>query len=195
MWQRIARRRRAEQIVSLLNADLENEWYAPIPLETILALEVEWPITRPDIARYLIKIGYVKDFREAFDRWLRKYNVPLDSADISETIELVRGIGWIPVLAHAFAPYISINTVTQNVGEQIELLSRFKRKGLAWVELIYGPDTIIGDVLPLRLAIAERVGLLVTGGSDFHGGDKTSTTLPGVEMPRIYVEKFLEQVR
>ncbi len=92
MKQRLARRKRAEEILTLLNVDLISDGFAPIALESILALEIESPITRPDIARYLIANGYVKDFREAFDRWLRKYNVPLDSADIYETIDLVHNI-------------------------------------------------------------------------------------------------------
>jgi predicted metal-dependent phosphoesterase TrpH len=194
MKQRIARRKRAEEIVALLNLDLEKEWLHLIPLEAILALEVEWPITRPDIAKYLIKIGYVKDFREAFDRWLRHYDVPLDSANIYETIDMVHGIRGLPVLAHAFAPYVSIATVTRDVSEQAELLSDFQRRWLWWIELFCSDYPQIREALPLRLAIAERIGLLVTGGSDFHGGDKTSVTLPGVDMPEVYVERFLEKV-
>lgn len=195
MNQRVARRKRAEEIVALLNIDLQKEWLHPIPLEAILALEVEWPITRPDIAKYLIKIGYVRDFREAFDRWLRNYNVPLDTADIYDTLDLVRGIGWVPVLAHAFAPYVSIATITQDISQQIELLSDFQRWWLRWIELFCSDHSQIREALPLRLAIAERIGLLVTGGSDFHGGDKTSVALPGIDMPEKYIDEFLTSVR
>ncbi len=195
MKQRIARRRRAEEIVALLNIDLEREWLHPIPLDVILALEVEWPITRPDIAKYLIKTGYVKDFREAFDRWLRKYNVPLDTANIYDTLDLVHGIGWVPVLAHAFAPFVSIATITQDISAQIELLSDFQRWWLRWVELFCSDHSQISEALPLRLAIAERIGLFVTGGSDFHGGDKTSVSLPGIDMPEKYINELLASMR
>lgn len=41
MNQRIARRKRAEEIVRLLNLDLEKEGLMPIPLDVVLALEVE----------------------------------------------------------------------------------------------------------------------------------------------------------
>ncbi len=193
MNQRIARRKRAEEIVRLLNLDLEKEGLMPIPLDVVLALEVEWPITRPDIAKYLIKIGYVKDFREAFDRWLKNYEVPLDTKNISQTIELIRDIRWVAVLAHAFAPYVSLNTLTQNIVEQSRILTELKTAWLQWVEVYYSGYEHDQDFLK-KVQMADWLDLLVTGGSDFHGGWKTGTLLPWVSIPKERLEKFLSNV-
>lgn len=193
--QRRARRDRAIDITTMLNQDLIKEEKTPIPIEEILKLETEWPITRPDIANYLMKIWYVQTFQEAFDNWLRRYDVPLTTSDINQTIGLIRDIGWTSVLAHAFAPHVSIQSITKDAVQQIQILTELKKAWLHWLELYYSdyennPHSQISHTINM----ADELNLLVTGGSDFHGGGRTGITLPWVSFPYHRVQTFLEEV-
>jgi predicted metal-dependent phosphoesterase TrpH len=179
----------------MLNQDLIKEEKTPIPIEEILKLETEWPITRPDIANYLMKIWYVQTFQEAFDNWLRRYDVPLTTSDINQTIGLIRDIGWTSVLAHAFAPHVSIQSITKDAVQQIQILTELKKAWLHWLELYYSdyennPHSQISHTINM----ADELNLLVTGGSDFHGGGRTGITLPWVSFPYHRVQTFLEEV-
>ncbi|MBP9779192.1 PHP domain-containing protein [Candidatus Gracilibacteria bacterium] len=193
--QRFARRERAVNIVAMLNQDLENEGKIPIPIDEILKLEIEGPITRPDIANYLINIGYAVSFQEAFDKWLKKYDLPLVTSDITKSIEIVREIGGVAVLAHAFAPRVSLQAITQDTTRQVEILLELKKAGLQGLEIYfsnYEKDT--NGRISNNINKADGLNLLVTGGSDFHGGGKTNSTLPGILIPHHRVQKFLDEV-
>lgn len=192
--QKDARRDRAVQIMERLNTLLENERKKVIPIEEILALETEWPITRPDIARYLIENKYVKTHQEAFDRWLIQCDVPLQTTNIFDTTRFVRDIWWVPILAHAFAPWISLNSLTKEVSEQFRILMELKASWLQWVETYYqGHEFDTGlDWISSNIAIADSLKLTTTGGSDFHGGGKWAAPLPWITMPERRVDGFLE---
>lgn len=191
--QRISRRERAMRITDLLNHDLENEWFMTIPHDVILWLEIEWPITRPDIAKYLMSIGYISSFHEAFDRWLGKYDVPVESWSINEVLSIVNDNRWKTILAHPFAPHVSLKTITSDVSYQIELLLEFRKQGL------HGIEWFISDISNNTHGhIVEQLHwdnwFLVTGWSDFHGGNKTTVLLPGISMPKNYVDEFVDSV-
>ena len=191
--QRGARRDRAVLITELLNRDLLREGLGPIPLANILALEVEWPITRPDIAQYLFMHGYVKTFREAFDRWLKKYDAPLMSWTIREVLSMVHDNGWTSILAHPFAPFVSLTTIVKEVSQQVEILLELKKLGLHGVEGFYS-DMSQDKNQWLIASLNTEHGLLVTGWSDFHGGSKTTVNLPGILLPKQYVDQFVDRV-
>lgn len=189
--QRKSRRERAMKITELLNHDLIRDRFAPIPLEKILWLEIEWPITRPDIANYLVSIGYVSTFKEAFDRWLGKYDIPLESWAISDVLSMINDNKWRAILAHPFAPHVSLNTISPDIEIQIWLLQGFQKLGLHGVEWFYSDmskDTN-GKIIE---QLHQDYKFLITGWSDFHGGNKTSVLLPGVSMPKKYVFEFID---
>ncbi len=192
--QKNARRDRAVQIVERLNVMLKNEWLRSIPLEDILALEWEWPITRPDIANYLLENGYVQNFQDAFTRWLVQCDVQLQSMDIYDTTRFVYELWWTPIIAHTFAPWISLNTVARDMSERVRLLMELKANWLQWVEVYYQwheNDPTVSE----KIALADSLWLLVTGGSDFHGGDKWAAPLPWwTEIPRWRFMRLLEWI-
>lgn len=121
---------------------------------------------RPHIARLMKHKGYVASIDEAFDRYLGhgkpgyvdKFRVPCQ-----EAMRLIRDAGGIPVLAHP--------GVTLDDGLDLDrLLADLVAMGLGGIEVYY-PDH--DAVQTARFAgAARRHGLLMTGGSDFHGSLK-----------------------
>ena len=120
-------------------------------------------VGRPHIAQVLVEKGYVRDTREAFDRYLGEgaaAYVPRSLADTGEVITWIRDAGGVPVLAHP--------TWTRRKGEDLsDLCACLKEAGLLGLEVFYSTHTRAQTSRYLELA--KRLDLLVTGGSDFHG--------------------------
>ena len=139
---------------------------------------------RMHIARLLIKRGYVRTVREAFDRYL-SYETNLiehpftDFVSSQEAIAMILDAGGIPVLAH---PTIAL--FDQHIDTLIE-------SGLQGVEVFKGTRTAIEEFY-LETVVKDK-GLFMTGGSDWHGYHRT------LNLGNFYVESeriqpFLEAV-
>ena len=118
---------------------------------------------RPTIGRALIAAGHAASVEDAFQRligWGGPAYVQREGMGPREAIEAIRDAGGVPVLAHfSEAP------------TQMPLLRELQQLGLAGLEVYYisfRPETVT-----LVRDVAARLGLLATGGSDFHG-DTTS---------------------
>jgi predicted metal-dependent phosphoesterase TrpH len=118
---------------------------------------------RPTIGRALIAAGYATSVEDAFRRligWGGPAFVQREGMGPREAIEAIRGAGGIPVLAHfSEAP------------QQVPLLRELMQMGLAGLEVYYisfAPETVeaVG-------AVAAKLRLLATGGSDYHGDTST----------------------
>lgn len=115
-------------------------------------------IGRPHIAEELVEMGLVASMEEAFDKYLGKDGIAyVRSPRISpqEAIKLIRRFGGVSVLAH---PGLYDNN--DYVEELIVC-------GLDGIE-VYHPDNS-EENRQTYLQLAEDYGLVVTGGSDFHG--------------------------
>jgi len=155
------RERRAERIVELLRADGVN---------------ISWPevreyaqggsVGRPHIAQALIRAGLVKSTDEAFaSRWLgARYFVPKADLDVVEGVRVVRAAGGVPVFAHPRA-------TTRGRIVPDELIIDLAGAGLFGLEADH-EDHTPAERAYVR-ALAEKLGLVVTGSSDFHGTHKT----------------------
>jgi predicted metal-dependent phosphoesterase TrpH len=145
-----------------------------------LGLPVEWDrvaeiaggrgsIGRPHVAAALLEAGLVSSFNEAFDLWIgRGRPAYVDRYKLSpeETTQLLRRSGGIPVLAH---PYIYSRTGVCKTGLDLRRwLPRLREAGLEGIEAYY--PNYSRRVNRHLLALAVRYGLLITGGSDYHGG-------------------------
>jgi len=121
---------------------------------------------RPHLARILIEKGVVKDINEAFAKYLasgKPAYVARSKMDSIYAINLIRESGAVPVLAHP----LLIKDVDLK-----QLLHQLKTHGLEGVEVDYGyqkPDLM--DQIENVRKMAEELGLIATGGSDFHGDD------------------------
>lgn len=148
-------------------------------------------VGRPHIASVLVHHGYVSTIQEAFDHYIG----PDGSASVSRfglspqsAIELVRETGGIPVLAH---PHTVVSRHPGMVlGELLVTLVSYGLMGLECLHSAYNPDQQ-RDLVQL----AEQHGLLVTGGSDYHGTYRPGTYI-GVGRGDLRVpDRLLEPLR
>lgn len=158
---RDSRDRRNELIIARL-----NELGVDIALEEVEALAGGEVVARPHMARVMMAKGAVASVQEAFDRYLAKgapAYVDRYRLDPEQAVELLKGAGGSVVLAHPSQLKLEPAGID-------ELVARLKPHGLEGMEA-YTPYTS-DEQLPHYLAIAEKHGLAVTGGSDFHGESK-----------------------
>lgn len=160
-----------------------------ITYEVLLASFPDAVITRAHYAKFLLDKGYVKSRDEAFERYLgdhTPYFVHREKVTPEEVIDVTRRAGGIPVLAHP--------TLYGLGSEQLDLLiGRLKAAGLMGIETYY--STYSPSEEKKIKALADKYGLLPSGGSDFHGENK-----PGLDLAtgygRLYIhEEVLAQMR
>jgi len=158
---RADRETRAEKIVELLRAD-----GVPINWPEVYGYAAGGSVGRPHIAQALIRAGLVRTTNEAFaSRWLgARYFVPKADMDVFEAVRLVRAAGGVPVFAHPKAT--SRGRIVPD-----QLIVDLAGAGLFGLEADH-EDHTSGQREQVR-ALAERLGLVVTGSSDFHGTHKT----------------------
>lgn len=131
-------------------------------------------VGRPHIAQAMVDAGYVGNLKEAFNRFLAKGRpayVERDRLPVAEAMEVIRGAGGLPVMAHP--GYIALEK-----DELSSLFRRMKSLGLAGVEAYY--PTHSADMEEFLLSLAGDLDLLVTGGTDFHGREDEAAPLGGV---------------
>jgi predicted metal-dependent phosphoesterase TrpH len=149
------------------------------PLFARAAADSRRSIGRPLIARALIEAGYVADTQEAFDRWLGvgcPAFVPRSGAPPAMVVAIIHAAGGVASLAHPgklrhepqIAPLVDA--------------------GLDAVE-VFHPDHDAA-LIDRYMDVARAFGLLITGGSDFHGDparglEPGSVTLPVAEFKRL----------
>lgn len=153
---RDGRIRRAERIVANLAA-----LGAPVEIERVLA-RAAGAVGRPHIADELVAAGHVPSRQAAFERFLADGGpawVPTEGLGPRDAIDLVREAGGAPALAHPASLRMS--------SEQLSaFVQRLAGHGLAGIE-VHRPEHGPERRHELR-RIAQRFGLVATGGSDFH---------------------------
>ena len=158
---RESRELRGERIVRMLRADgIDVDW------AEIREAAGGGSVGRPHIAQALIAAGLVRTTAEAFaPRWLgERYRLPKDDIDVFRAVRLVRAAGGVPVFAHPRA------TKRGRVVPD-ELIVQLAEAGLGGLEADH-EDHSAAERAHVR-ALADRLGLVVTGSSDFHGTHKT----------------------
>ncbi|MGD1904672.1 MAG: PHP domain-containing protein [Leptolyngbyaceae cyanobacterium] len=119
---------------------------------------------RPHIAAALVAAGYVKTQQAAFNHWLGERGpayVPYEPLSAVDGIQMLLNCGAVPVWAH---PYLFRG------GTVATVLPELVAAGLMGVE-VYHPHHSPSDIRHLEAA-CDRDGLLMTGGSDYHGPTK-----------------------
>jgi predicted metal-dependent phosphoesterase TrpH len=162
-----ARQDRNPQIIAKL-----NKLGIPLTMEQVERISGGGQMGRPHIARALYEGGLVRSIQEAFDIYLGNHGLAYVSKfrfPPEEAMAMIREAQGIPVLAHPF-------TLGLHTSETLRpLLKELKALGLAGVECYY-PEHSFGQEA-LYLYLARELGLLITGGSDFHGDNKPEVTL------------------
>ncbi len=157
-----ARAERNPKIVERLNQLGINITY-----EEVLKASGGGQVGRPHFAQVLLEKGYVKSFQEAFDRFLKK-GAPAYIEKFrftpKEALNFINEADGVAVLGHPI-------TLGINGYKELEnLLANLIEDGLKGIEVYY-PEHSPSDIIKYR-EIAERFGLIETGGTDYHGIEK-----------------------
>lgn len=119
---------------------------------------------RPDLAKLLMKYGYVNEVQEAFDKYLNDCYEKIRGTNkwltYEEAIKLIVKSGGIPVLAHP-------KSLKLEKKELLLLLKDMISCGLKGME-VYHSSHNLGDI-KLYESIAKELNLFISGGSDYHG--------------------------
>lgn len=144
-------------------------------------------IGRPHFAALLLEKGYVATRQEAFDKFLGK-GAPLyidkQRLQSEEAISLIKGSGGIAVMAHPYKTNLKGKELRNLVGTLVS-------QGLAGIEAFYSRHS--QEETKGCLGIAREFDLIVSAGSDFHGGNKAEIPL-GMNVPENYLRPFFEAV-
>lgn len=148
-------------------------------------------VGRPHFARVFVDKGYAKDIRDAFDRYFAKGKQCYISRGLyspEDTIKLVHDGGGIAVLAHPVF-------ITRDTKQLRGLLIELKDYGLDGMECRHSEMDTEFSLECEKLC--DELGLLKSGGSDFHGSNKDNIELGTgkgeLRVPEEYLNKMYER--
>ena len=127
---------------------------------------------RPHLAAILNRKGYVSSIKQAFDKYLGQGSPAyFDKERLTprQAIERIHAAGGVAVLAHP------VQLRTQNDAQLERVIKDLADLGLAGIETIHSDHDAM--VVEKYSHLADRFGLLKTGGSDFHGTNKNDISL------------------
>jgi 3',5'-nucleoside bisphosphate phosphatase len=166
------RQNRVRAIVARLNAR-----QVPLCADTIFEMAKCKAPGRPHVARALVAAGHCATTDEAFERYLKRDRpawVPKKKMSAARAIGLIHGAGGLAVMAH---PGLNHDDA------MIDRLAELGVDGLECFHPKHGPG-----LTAKYQAVAARLGLLVTGGSDCHGTTKNKPTIGTVKIPGALVD-------
>ncbi|HET9868930.1 MAG TPA: PHP domain-containing protein [bacterium] len=179
-----ARAERNPQVLERL-----RELHMPLTLEEVKALSgATGQLGRPHIARALERKGYVRSYEEAFDRYLSKGKpayVPKATLAAEECVKLIHESGGVAVAAHP----VQMRLTGAALRDKLSELAALGMDGLEVIHPDHGSEaqTLFSD-------LADALGLLKTGGSDFHGDHKPGVQLGQGRPPYLFLEKLRNRI-
>ena len=184
--ERLDRLRRSRLDRGQAMVDKLRELGIDLSWERVQEIAGDGAVGRPHIALAMREAGQIKTLDEAFEKYLGRNGpayVEREKMLPTEAVELITGVGGLPVLAHP--------AQLQNLDRFLEEL---KGAGLVGLEVYYqdyGPEDI-----ERLLAAARRHDLIPLGGSDFHGlGSARERDLGDIPLPFEPVEQLIALAR
>lgn len=159
-----------------------------ITLEELTENNADTVITRAHFAKVLLKKGYAATMQQAFDKYL-SYKGPFckrkKELTCPQALEILQECGGISILAHPLLYKMGYT--------QIEELIRFlKPLGLKGIEAFHSSNYQSSSEKLMQLALKHH--LLISGGSDFHGGNKPDIAIGSgrgnLNVPYHYLEEM-----
>lgn len=174
---RESRRQRGELMVAAL-----KEAGYDLDFGDVLAIAQGGVVGRSHIGRALVAAGEADSVNDAFRRLIGRdspYYRPKATLEPAQLIAALRELGALAVLAHPGVTAVD------------DLIAPLQQAGLAGIEAYHTDHT--AEQTARYLELAEQLGLLVTGGSDFHGteGGKHAQ-LGDVPLPEKAIRRFLD---
>ena len=183
-----ARADRNPQIIAKL-----QKFGLAITMAEVLAVAGGGQVGRPHIAQILVNKGYVASFQEAFDRYLGNHApayVNKFRFSPQKAIAMITAAGGVAALAHPFTLEYTSS------GHLKTILQQLRDWGLTAIEVFYPEHSLERQESYKKLA--RELGLLMTGGSDYHGVIKPEVKLgvvgPNQHVSYELVEKLKERV-
>jgi predicted metal-dependent phosphoesterase TrpH len=138
----------------------------PISEEQVMTIAAGAPVGRPHIGQALVASGVVASVDQAFAEHLAgrgPYYVPKADTDLPTAIAMIAAAGGVSVIAHprGRGEYRALT---------FDYLKTLTGYGLGGLEVDH-PDHSAAERAELR-STAGRLGLLITGSSDYHGSNK-----------------------
>jgi len=150
--------------------------------ERVREIAGDGAIGRPHIAQAMLEKGYINSIKEAFDRYIARDGpayVEREKMTPVEAVQLVLRNKGIAVMAHPFT-----------VPEPEAMIAELKAAGMAGIEAYYNGYT--AEEIGQLIAMARNHGLMVTGGTDYHGlDDSKETMMGGVGVPVAVVQGLI----
>ena len=160
-WVVAERRRRNETIAAAMREDGID-----VTLEKLVKSNPDSVLGRPHFAAALVEMGYASDVNDAFRRFLdrgQRYYRKRSYIPLRQAFEVIRDAGGKAVMAHPLQYKLPEE-------ELLVLVRTLVDAGAVGMECLYSQyDEADSAYL---MGLAERFGLCVTGGSDFHGKRK-----------------------
>ena len=141
---------------------------------SLAQLREEYPdsvLGRPHFCEHLMRKGYISSVKEGFEKFLgegKPYYLPKRRISIAKAVETIVAAGGVPVLAHPMQYHYP-------EPELIELIETAKALGIRALEAYYSEFSAEQTAWLLRAA--EKYGMGVSGGSDYHGTRKTHISM------------------
>jgi predicted metal-dependent phosphoesterase TrpH len=178
--QRNARMDRLHLIIERL-----RELGVPIDEQIAPALASDEAVGRPHIARAMVSAGHVATVQEAFDKWIDRNGpayVPRQGMKSRAAIDAILAARGIPVLAHYPA-----------APEQPSLIKLVTDWGIRGLEVYYRRFT--QETVAAMQELAAGLGLVVTGGSDYHGDTGSyAEAMATTYVPQAFGDRLLAAV-
>ena len=169
---------RARMMVEKLDSlGVHLEW------ERVQEIAGDGAVGRPHIALAMVEKGYCSEPRFAFPEYLGRNGLAyVERAKMtpSEAVQMLIGVGGVPVLAHP----AYLNDMWAGVDE-------LTAAGIAGMEVYYAKYT--PDTVKELIQLADRHDLIPCGGSDYHGLGNTGEPLPGTLGPPLKTVERLEK--
>ena len=174
---RNSRRERGQGMVTKLESlGIHIEW------QRVQEIAGSGSIGRPHIAQALLEKGYITSLKEAFTKYIGRGGsayVEREKMTPVEAVELILQANGLPVLAHP---------LTTNDPET--LVVELKTAGLVGIEAYY--DGYTTDEISRLVNLADKHGLIASGGSDYQGLDASDETMiGGVDVPIKSAEQLI----
>jgi predicted metal-dependent phosphoesterase TrpH len=151
-------------------------------------------VARPHIARVLVRRGFARDAQDAFDRWLAKGRpayVDRPRPTLAEAVAAARRAGGATVVCHPHTLGF------RDDDSFVAFLASCRDAGVDAVEVRTG-RTSEADERRWE-SIADRAGLLPSGGSDFHGENKPELKVGSgrgrLRVPTRWLDALLDRAR
>jgi 3',5'-nucleoside bisphosphate phosphatase len=160
-----------------------NQAGVPLSVEDVFNLANCRSPGRPHVARALVENEFCSNLDEAFERFLKKGKpawVPKFKMSVGEAIELIHQAGGLAVMAHP------------GLTRADDVIPTLAEMGMDGLECFHTKHT--NGMAAQYHALADRLHLLVTGGSDCHGITKGRPLIGTVKLPYHYVERLKTRV-